>query len=91
MSLILAENPTGSAVPANKRDETEKQPYTPPVLSYLGQITAVTLGSGGSCLDGNTYNKKVTGSNTCPQDTTTTAIITSEGAAASSWGFSADN
>jgi len=79
--------------PVKNKDQKEsaKRPYAPPVLTYLGQITAVTLGSGGTCLDGIPRTKKPSGAGSCPQDTTGATIITSEGAAASSWGFSADS
>lgn len=44
-----------------------KRSYETPALHLLGTLHEVTLGSGGSCLDGMVRNKAVTGTGLCEE------------------------
>lgn len=41
---------------SENNNEAEKKHYTKPILKHLGSIQTLTLGSGGSSIDGNHSN-----------------------------------
>lgn len=63
----MASLQTNSPADADKGSERAKKHYSKPTLSPLGSVSSLTLGHGGSTIDGNhTYSQRGRGNDEMP-------------------------